>query len=279
MIIDFRVRPPFGGYLNTHMYRDRQRTAWMAGNLGHRPPRALAEASWSIFLEEFEAAGLDLAVVPGRRAEPSMGEVPNEDIARLVREGAGRFVGLAAVRQGTPEAADELEHAIRDLGLVGLALDPGYGDKPRYADDPVLKPIYDRARRLKIPVMITVSGNAGPDISHGNPVPVDRVAASYPDLQIVMAHGGWPWVPQSLGVAFRRPNVWILPDIYAVNMPGARDYVDAANGFLQDRILFGSSYPFLPLEGALSGYRALPFRQKVLEKVLGGNAARLLRLT
>ncbi len=26
MIVDFRVRPPFGGYLNTNIYKERQRT-------------------------------------------------------------------------------------------------------------------------------------------------------------------------------------------------------------------------------------------------------------
>jgi hypothetical protein len=38
----------------------------------------------------------------------------------------------------------------------------------------------------------------------------------------------------------------------------------------------GSSYPFLPLAGALGSYRALPFRPDVRGAVLGGNAQRLL---
>ena len=278
MIVDFRVRPPFGGYLSTHMYRDRPRTARMARELGHKPPAALADADWKTFLGEFQASGVDVAVVPGRRAGPSHGDVPNEDIARMVSEGGGRIVGFAAVKEESPEAANELEKAVREMGLIGLALDPGFADHPHYADDPMLRPLYERCRELKVPVMITISGNAGPDITYGDPVRVDRVAAAYPDLQIVVAHGGWPWVPQMLGVAYRRPNVWISPDQYVVNMPGSRDFVDAANGFLRDRLLFGSSYPFLPMAGALESYRAQPFRPEVLEGVLGGNAARLLGL-
>ena len=279
MIVDFRVRPPYGGYLDTHMYRDRERTAKMSRAQGYEPPSALAEASWSAFLQELGSSGIDVAVVPGRRAGPAYGDVPNEDVAKMARDSGGKIVGFAAVKEGSSGAPEALQHAIQELGLAGLALDPGFADQPRYADDPAMQPLYEGCRRLKVPVMLTISGNAGPDISYGDPVRVDRVAASYPDLQIIVAHGGWPWIPQMLGVAFRRPNVWISPDMYVVNMPGSRDFADAANGFLRDRLLFGSSYPFLPFAGALEGYRAQPFREDVLKAVLGDNAARLLGLT
>lgn len=278
MIVDFRVRPPFGGYLDTHMYRDRERTARMARAQGHEPPPALAAADWETFLAELAESGIDVAVVPGRRARAAYGAVSNEDIARLVREGRGRFVGFAAVKEGASEAPDELTYAVRELGLVGLAMDPGFAEPARKVDDETLAPLFERCRELRVPVMITISGNAGPDIGYANPVHVDRVAAAYPDLPIIVAHGGWPWVIEMLGVAFRRPNVWISPDMYAVNMPGALHYVEAANSFLGDRLLFGSSYPFLPLAGALASYRTLPFQPGVLQAVLGDNARRLLGL-
>lgn len=279
MIIDFRVSPPFGGFLDTHMYRDPERTAQVVRALGHQPPPALMAGEWNVFWAEFEASGIDLAVVPGRCAAPPFGEVPNEDVARLVRDGGGRFVGFAAVSVDSPRAADDLEHAVRELGLAGLSLDPGFAHRPCYPDDPALQPLYERCRRLGVPVMITVSGYAGPDIGYADPVRVDRVAAAYPDLPMVLVHGGWPWVLEMLGVAFRRPNVWISPDHYAVNLPGVHHWVEAANGFLRDRLLFGSAYPFLPLDGALASYRAMGFHADVLDGVLGHNAERLLNRT
>ena len=42
---------------------------------------------------------------------------------------------------------------------------------------------------------------------------VDRLAARHPKLQIVSAHGSWPWVNEILGVAYRRTNVWVSPDM------------------------------------------------------------------
>lgn len=278
MIVDFRVRPPYGGYLGTHMYRDRARTARMARAQGQEPPGALADASWGRFIEELEASGVDRAIVPGRRTGVGFGEVPNADLAAMARLTGERLIGFAAVAEGASNADAELERDIVDLGLLGAALDPGMADEPRYLDDPAILPLYERCMTLKIPVMITFSGNAGPDIGYADPVRLDRLAAQFSELPIVVAHGGWPWILPTLGVAFRRPNVWISPDMYLVGMPGAMHYVEAANGFLRDRLLFGSSYPFTSLAGALAAYRSLPFEPDVLPLVLGENAARLLAL-
>lgn len=85
-----------------------------------------------------------------------------------------------------------------------------------------------------------------------------QIAAEFPRLQTVAAHGCWPWVTEILGVAYRRPNLYVSPDMYLVNMPGALDYVRATNYYLEDRFLFASAYPALPLKGAVYAYRALP---------------------
>lgn len=278
MIVDCRVRPPFGGYLNTNMYNDRERTIGMVQAQGFTPSESLISASWDFFLQELNQSRVDICVVPGRYTTPGYGQIPNEDFAELVRRQSSQFVCFAAVDTASPQAADQLEEAVRDLGLAGLTLDPGFYDPPRYVDDPLFEPLYRRCAQLGVPVMITYSGHAGPDIGYADPVRMDRVAAAFPDLSIVVVHAGWPWVPQILGVAFRRPNIYLSPDMYLVNMPGASDYVEAANGFLRDRVFFGSSYPFLPLDDAVTVYTSLPFKPDVLTAVMGGNAARLLNL-
>lgn len=278
MIVDFRVRPPFGGYLDTNIYKERQRTIAMVRAQGYAPSKSLVDASWDAFLRERDQAKVDVCVVPGRYTTPGYGQISNESMAALARLDRKRFVCFAAVDTASPRAADQLEEAVRDLGLAGLALDPGFYDPPRYADDALFEPLYRRCIRLDVPVTITYSGHAGPDIGYADPVRIDRVAAAFPELSIVVVHAGWPWVPQIMGVAFRRPNVYLSPDMYLVNMPGAGDYVEAANGILRDRVFFGSSYPFLPLDEAIGYYGRLPFKPGVLSAVMGENAARLLKL-
>lgn len=278
MIVDFRVRPPFGGYLNTNIYSDRQRTVAMVKAQGYTPSKSLVDASLEAFLQEQDRAKVDVCVVPGRYTTPGYGRITNEDLAALARRHGKRFACFAAVDAAQPDAADRLEAAIKDLGLAGLTLDPGFCDPPRYADDPLYEPLYRRCAKLGVPVMVTYSGHAGPDIGYADPVRMDRVAAAFPGLSIVVVHAGWPWVPQIIGAAFRRPNLYLSPDMYMVQMPGAGDFIEAANGFLRDRVMFGSSYPFLPLDVAVAYYSRLPFKAGVLEAVMGGNAARLLKL-
>lgn len=277
-VVDFRVRPPFAGFLDTHLFRDRDRTAQIARRQLQEPPASLADASWQLFLDEFDESGVDLGVVPGRQAASPQGGLPNSDISRLVDESEGRLIGFGGVDQSADHPERMVEEAIVDLGLAGIALDPGFAFRPTLVADPVLNPIYSLAEELDVPVMITSSGNAGPHIGYADAISLDRLAANRPGLRIVVAHAGWPFVLDFLGVIFRRSNVWLSPDQYLIGLPGSDHWVEAANTFASGRILYGSSYPFMPLKGALAHYRSRPFDSAVLPRVLGGNAIDLLGL-
>ena len=61
-------------------------------------------------------------------------------------------------------------------------------------------------------------------------------------MTVINTHGGYPWVTEILFVAFKRPNLYLCPDMYMYNMPGVSDYVMAANTFLSERFLFGTAY-------------------------------------
>ena len=172
----------------------------------------------------------------------------------------------------------ECDRAVFRLGLRGLAIDPGMLTPPMHLSDRRIYPVYRRCQELEVPVVLMSGGSAGPDVGYGSPVWIDQVAADFPRLKIVAAHACWPWVTEILGVAYRRPNLYVSPDMYLVNMPGAQDYVQAANYYLEDRFLFASAYPALPLKGAVEAYKALPFTERAMEKALFHNAAHLLGL-
>jgi predicted TIM-barrel fold metal-dependent hydrolase len=121
-----------------------------------------------------------------------------------------------------------------------------------------------------------VGGTAGPDLSYSDPIRTDRVLADFPALNVVVVHGGWPWVTEILHLAFRRQNLWLSPDMYFSRMPGWEEYVKAADGFLSDRMLYASSFPFCPVQGYKEWFETLPIREDNLGKVMGGNARRLL---
>lgn len=60
--------------------------------------------------------------------------------------------------------------------------------------------------------------------------------------------------------------------------PGSQLYVEAANAFLGDQLLFGSSYPFRAMKQTVDDFASLGFKDAVLGKVFYQNAERLLKI-
>jgi predicted TIM-barrel fold metal-dependent hydrolase len=79
-------------------------------------------------------------------------------------------------------------------------------------------------------------------------------------------------------VAFRRPNVYVSPDMYLFDLPGSDDYIKAAGSYLQDQFIYASAYPFTPLKDYAERFLTLPIKPEAMRKVLYDNAARLLKL-
>lgn len=279
-IIDVRCRPAFlHDFFGATPGSPEHATArWLNRRVGTRGDDAHFERSLTQqgFLEEVRKAGLSKAVVVGRHT-PSQ-HLPNDTIHRIVH-GHDELIGIAGVDpalQGERAAVQEAERALGELGLAGIDLEPGFGLPARHPDDPVYWPIYELAAAHGVPVFL-MSGPTTPDPRYNDPAPLARVAQAFPGLPLVISHGYWPNVQQALGIAFRHENVYLAPDMYLF-LPGWQAYVDAANGFLADQLLFGSSYPFRPIGQSIEDVLALGLKDAVIDKVLYGNAARLFGL-
>lgn len=274
-IVDARCRPPLRYFSDQVMYRNRARTLANMRARGFEPTAAIEEMSLPAFREEMKSAGISHAMVPARVPNEMFGGAENDDLFRECSELPELSVlGAVAIDDHAPEAVA----ALHEAGVVGIVVEPGLAPEPMLLDDHRVFPVYDACAQLDLPVYAMGGGNAGPDLAYSNPLALDRVAAAFPTLQIVAVHGGWPWAQETLGVAFRRQNVWILPDLYFPGMPGEGDYLIALRGFLQDRFLFATAYPFCPLAQHVQRYTQLGLNEVMLEKVLGGNVRRLFRL-
>ena len=84
---------------------------------------------------------------------------------------------------------------------------------------------------------------------------IERTAADFPKTNFIISHGGWPWVQQILGVCFFQKNIYLCPDMYLFNCSGAADYIMAANNFMQDRFLYGSAYPLMPIVDCVEHFK------------------------
>ncbi|AZV92818.1 amidohydrolase [Bordetella sp. J329] len=279
-IIDMRCRPAFlHDFFGATPGSPEHATArWLNRRVGTRGSDTHFEKSLTQdgFLQEVRDAGLSKAVVVGRHT-PSQ-HLPNDTIHQIVH-GHDELLGIAGVDpvlQGEQAALAEIERAIKTLGLSGIDLEPGFGEPARHPDDPVYWPVYELARSLGVPVFL-MSGPTTPDPRFNDPAGLARVARAFPDLPLVVYHGYWPNVQQAIGLAFRHENVHLVPDMYLFQ-PGSEHYVQAANSFLADQLLFGSSYTFRPIRQSVEDFLQLGFREDTLDRLLYGNAARLFQL-
>ncbi|WP_428484177.1 amidohydrolase family protein [Rhodopila sp.] len=211
----------------------------------------------------------------------------NDALAALTRDYPDVFLpGWAMVdpwrgRKGL----QEIEHAIRDLGLLGVKYQPPVqGFSP---NDRQFYPIWDLLQSLGAPVLIHCGttaigagepGGLGFKLSHARPIPnLDDVAADFPHLNIVAAHPGWPWTEELIAVAIHKANV-------SIDISGwGPKYVPAPlkhdmQRRLQDKVLFGSDYPGWSPGQCCDEWEMEGFRPGIVEKLFHQNAARILKL-
>ncbi len=274
-IIDFRIRPPFKGFLDTVMYSQPERRDRFTRQLGLEPSAAANEKSCDLLIKEMDEAGIDVGVVVGRESG-FLGSVSNADVMEFVRAYPGRFIGVASLGLADRKKAVSEIDAAMAAGFKAINVEPGAQVVPMETDDRRLYPIYAHCEDKSVPVIMLAGGNAGPDIGYTVPVALDRVLADFPKLKIAVAHGGWPWVHQVLHIAFRRPNLYLSPDMYLVNMPGMNDYLKAADGFLAERFIYGSSFPLCPAKGYLDWFNTLPIKPENKERIMSRNALEFL---
>jgi predicted TIM-barrel fold metal-dependent hydrolase len=259
------------------MYTAPERRNVYTRQLGLEPAPSAETRSMELLLREMDEAGVGLGVVQARVSD-YFGSVSNDDVAAIVRDHPTRFVGVAAIDPTNRRAACAEIDRVMALGFKGINIEPGAYPVPMYPDDRRLYPIYAYCEDRNIPVIVMAGGNAGPDLSYSVPVHVDRVAGDFPQLRIVVSHGGWPWVSEILHVAFRRTNVYVSPDMYLHEMPGWEEYIKAANGFLAERFLYASCYPLAPVKEYAEWFLRLPLKPEARERLLWKNAAELLHL-
>lgn len=278
-IIDIRNRPAFlhdfyGARSGTVEF---ETAKWLNARVGSQNIEHFTRSrTLDGFLAEIRDAGIDQATVIGRDT-PAIQNL-NDDIAKLVH-GRLSLIGVGSVdpqRLGADRAAQEAERAINVLNLAAINLEPGFLSPALAFDDALFKPTYEALQSLGKPVFL-MSGPTTPDLQFNDPASVGRVARAFPRLPIVVHHGLWPRVSEIIGVAFRYPNVFIVPDMY-IFLPGGQLYVEAANGFLADQLLFGSSHPFRAMKQSVEDYQKLGFRADVLDKVFFRNAQQVLDL-
>jgi len=209
-----------------------------------------------------------------------------EHTARLAEKYKHKLIPWCRIdpRQGM-DGVKELEYGVKELGIKGLEVST-FRDI-LYANDKQYYPLYAKCVELNIPARIYTTMNYASDraMDLGRPIFLDEVARNFPELTIIAGLGGWPWVPELVGLARRHPNVYIdfaahRPKYLAKPGSGFEMLLQFGNTLLQDKILFASSWMTLglPLKQIIEEVLALPLKEEVKKKWMYENAARILKI-
>jgi predicted TIM-barrel fold metal-dependent hydrolase len=209
--------------------------------------------------------------------------IPNEEIAEAAKANSDMMMAFASIDPHRADGRARGAPLIEEHGIKGFKFHPTAGLPPLRQDG---LPIYEVIAEYKMPAIFHTGHSGigsgmrcggGLRLEYSNPMHLDDVAISFPDMQIVMAHPSFPWQDEALSVATHKPNVWIdLSGWSPKYFP--KQLVQYANTLLKDRILFGSDYPLITPERWMKDFEEAGFKPEVMPGILKGNAVRLLGL-
>jgi hypothetical protein len=276
-------------------------------------------------LADMDASGIDLQVI-SHVAPAAQGLAGAEGIARAreandrlaaaVRAHPDRFAGFATLPTADPEAAaDELDRAVRDLGLIGALVNSTLGSNGVFLDDVRFAPLLDRFERLDVPLYL-----------HPAPPPAALRDVLYrglpPAVAGRLATGAWGWHAEAglhvlrmiaTGVFDRHPGLSMVVGHCGEMLPFMLARIDAmlrvdsmarepseyfrrniwvtTSGLFSippvmctvqvlgvDRVLFSVDYPFGSNAAGRALLDTLPLSPDEVAKIAGGNAERVLGL-
>jgi predicted TIM-barrel fold metal-dependent hydrolase len=215
---------------------------------------------------------------------PTTPGLSNDDLARHVQAFPDDLIGFARVDPTQGQlAADEVRRCVQTLGFRGATITP-FWHRVR-ANDPVCWPLYRACSELGVPIWIHTSINwvRSAALSFEHPLFIDEVAAQFPELTIIVGHGGWPWIADMVAVAWRQPNVYVdtsafRPKHLAVPNSGWDMLWHFMSRTLRQKVLFGSTWSLLgmALPSLVDEVHSLGLPAGVERAWLHDNAARIL---
>lgn len=209
----------------------------------------------------------------------------NDHIAGAVRHHPDVFIGFGVVDPRLGRLAiDEARRCHDELGLAGIGeLNPGR--QHFYANDPDHYPLWEALSGMHAPVLFHTGmagagagapGGGGVKLKFTRPIPyLDDIAADFPDLTIIGAHPAWPYQDEALAVARHKPNYFIDLSGWAPRY-FPQSLVEQSRSILQDKVLFGTDWPAIPVDRWMREFDALQFPETVRRKIYLDNARKVL---
>ncbi len=235
------------------------------------------------FLRFLDEAGIERAGLINYVSPDVIGFLPevNDWIARYCAAAPERLIAFGSVHaKYVADARAEVDRLAK-IGIRALKVHPSHQLYAPNAYRDGLGPlaaVYERAQALGLPVMVHTGTSIFPGARnvYAQPMLADDLGVDYPDLVVILAHGGRPlWMEEAFFLVRRHRNMYM--DISGIPPQKLLEYFPRLEE-IADKVLFGTDWPgpgVPSVRGNLEQFLALPLGDAARRKILYDNAARL----
>jgi predicted TIM-barrel fold metal-dependent hydrolase len=235
------------------------------------------------FLGLLDHLGVERAGLINYVAPKIIGFTPeaNDWIAKYCKAAPDRLIAFGGVLPGTvPDAGAEVDRMAR-IGIRAVKLHPSHqvlSPNEYMHGNRELAAVYERAQTNGMPVMIHTGTSIFPGARnlHAQPLLCDDVAIDYPELVVILAHGGRPlWMEEAFFLVRRHKNMHM--DISGIPPQKLLEYFPRLEE-IAGKVLWGTDWPgpgVPEIKGNIEKFLSLPIRDEAKRKILYDNAARL----
>jgi uncharacterized protein len=213
----------------------------------------------------------------------------NDDTAAIVRAYPEKLIGFLTVHPHDPNALDELDRCVNDLGMRGIKFGPNYQHFHPLSDEAYR--IFRRAEELGLPILFHTGTSPVQfaELDYAHPRHIDTVAMAFPKMRMILAHMSHPWQIECFIVIRKHPNVFadISANFYR---PWScyNAFRHATEWGVLHQLLFGSDFPIATpqetldslsrVNDAIAGTGLPPVPQDELDKIPYRDSLALLGL-
>ena len=235
------------------------------------------------FLGLLDSLGVERAGLINYVSPKIIGFTPevNDWIVNYCKAAPDRLLAFGGVLPGTvPDSGAEVDRMAK-IGIRAIKMHPSHQvlSPNDYLDgNKELAAIYERAQANHLPVMIHTGTSIFPGARnlHAQPMLCDDVSIDYPDLVVILAHGGRPlWMEEAFFLMRRHKNMYM--DISGIPPQKLLEYFPRIEE-IADKVLWGTDWPgpgVPEIKGNIEKFYALPIRDGAKHKILYDNADRL----
>lgn len=196
---------------------------------------------------------VDKSFVLGFKSRYLGAEIPGSMISNYIRQYPDKLIGVAGIDPtNLSEALDDMHEGQSELGLKAITVCPAAQDF-HPADSRAMQ-VFAEAVKLKMPVFVHQGIHFSPasKMEFARPIMLDEVARELPQLKLVIAHLGYPWVEECIVLLGKHPNVYA--DISSLLHRPWQAYNALLSAFqygIMDKLFFGSDFPYTSAAAAI----------------------------